>query len=75
MGQTRNISGLLTADKVMESIISTLMIDDMKENMDISQYGNQKGGSIQHYLIKLIHRVLTATDNNTRREYLLYLLL
>ena len=36
--------------------------------MDISQYGNQKNVSIQHYLIKMIHRILTAIDNNTRKE-------
>ena len=44
------------------------MISDMKVKADPSQYGNEKGTSIQHYLIKLIHRVLTALDNNTRRE-------
>ena len=66
--QMRNISGLLNFDKVMEKMISEIMISDMKVKADPSQYGNEKGTSIQHYLIKLIHRVLTALDNNTRRE-------
>ena len=36
--------------------------------MDPSQFGNQKHLSTQHYLIRLLHRVLTATDNNSRGE-------
>ena len=66
--QLRNISGLLTFDKVMEKLITELMISDMERSMDPSQYGNQRGISIQHYLIKMIHRILTVLDNNKRRE-------
>ena len=66
--QIRNISGLLTFDKIMEKLISELIISDMRLNMDPAQYGNQKGISIQHYLINMIHRILTALDNNSRRE-------
>ena len=66
--QMRNISGLLTFDKVMESLISEIMIADMKAKVDPSQYGNEKGTSIQHYLIKMIHRILTVLDKNSRRE-------
>ena len=36
--------------------------------MDLSQYGNQRGISIQHYLIKMVHRILTVFDNNSRRD-------
>ena len=68
LDQIRNISGLLTPDKVMESLISQLMISDMEDKMDPSQYGNQKGVSLQHYLIKMIHRILSAVDNNTKIE-------
>ena len=66
--QMRNISGLLTFDKVMENMISELMISDMKAKTDPSQYGNEKGTSIQHYLIKMVHRILTALDTNSKRE-------
>ena len=52
----------------MEKLISELMVSDMKLKMDPSQYGNQKGISIQHYLIEMIHRILTALDRNSRRE-------
>ena len=66
--QMRNISGLLTFDKVMEKMISELMISDMKTKTDPSQYGNEKGTSIQHYLIKMVHRILTVLDTNSKRE-------
>ena len=64
----RNISGLLTADKILEKLLSELIISDMKHTADSSQFGNQKHTSIQHYLIKMIHEVLTAVDNNAKRE-------
>ena len=40
----------------------------MSEKMDPSQFGNQKGVSIQHYLLKMIHHILTVLDNNSRSE-------
>ena len=40
----------------------------MKPHMDPVQYGNQKGVSIQHYLINMIHRILTALDSNSESE-------
>ena len=49
--EIRNISGLLTFDKIMESLLAELIITDMKPLSDPSQYGNLKGVSIQHYLI------------------------
>jgi hypothetical protein len=48
--------------------IVELMISDMEAKMDPSQYGNQKGILIQHYLVKMIHRILTVLDNNARHE-------
>ena len=60
--QMRNISGLLTFNKVMEKMLSEIMISDMKASTDPSQYGNEKGTSIQHYLIRMIHRIITSTD-------------
>ena len=40
----------------------------MKPNMDPAQYGNQKGVSIQHYLIDMIQRILTVLDNNSKGD-------
>ena len=38
----------------------------MKPGRDSSQYGNEKGLSINHYLIKLIHKTLTILDTNSK---------
>ena len=37
-------------------------------NFDPSQYGNQRGISIQHYLINMVHRILSALDNNQKKQ-------
>ena len=44
------------------------MISDMAVKLDPAQYGNQRGMSIQHYLINMLHRILQAVDKNSRRE-------
>ena len=58
----RSISGLITFNEIQEKLIAELMISDMKAHIDPSQYGNQHGLSTQHYLVKMIHKVLTDTD-------------
>ena len=68
VSQLRNISGLLNFDKILEKFLAEFIIQDMKINLDPSQYGNQKGVSIQHYLINMIHRILTVLDKNERRN-------
>ena len=45
-----------------------MIISDMKAKMDPTQYGNQKQTSIQHYLIKIMNRIVTSVDNNSREE-------
>ena len=70
MDDLRNISGLINLSKVSEKIISKLFISDMKEKLDPSQYGNQTGISIQHYLINFIDRILASTDEGKKRESL-----
>ena len=64
----RNISGLLNCDRIMETLLAELMTSDMEANLDQSQYGNRKGLSINHYLIKMIHRILTVLDNNSKKN-------
>ena len=64
----RNISGLLTFNKVAEQMIAEIMISDIMKNLDPSQYANQKGVSLQHYLIKMINRILTDTDSSSKGE-------
>ena len=64
----RNISGLLSFNKISEQIIAELMISDIMKFLDVSQYANQKGVSLQHYLIKMINQILSDTDNNSKGE-------
>ena len=54
----RKICGLLNLSKILEKVICKYLIADMKDTLDKSQYANQKGLSINHYLIKLVDRVL-----------------
>ena len=61
----RSISGLVTMDKISESLIAKLMVADMKEHIDKAQYGNQKGLSIQHYLVNMIDKILTDVHSNS----------
>ena len=62
----RKITGLMTLNKIMEKIICKMIISDMKPKLDPSQFANQKGLSIQHYLIKMIDQILSSCD--TRGE-------
>ena len=44
------------------------MIKDMQGNRDPSQYGNEKGVSVNHYLIGFIDQILKSVDNNSVYE-------
>jgi hypothetical protein len=66
--QLRNISGLLNFDKIYEKLISQLIVSDMEAKLDPAQFGNQKGVSIQHYLIQMLHRILSVVDNNSKGD-------
>ena len=64
----RKISGLLNSAKIFDKLISEFMISDMAPKRDPARYGNEKHISIQHYLIKMLHRILTAVDVNSQSE-------
>ena len=64
LDQLRPISNLQLCDKIQESIISELVISDMKGKLDPSQYGNQKKTSIQHYLLKIMDQIVKNVDRN-----------
>ena len=70
----RGISGLFTESKIAEHIIAEFMIDDMKANLDTSQYANQKGVSAQHYLVKMVDKILKETDKISRGDTIAVLL-
>ena len=68
MNDLRKIAGLKNFSKVNEQIISKWLISDMSESRDRSQYGNEKGISVNHYPVKMIHEILTCVDRNTENQ-------
>ena len=44
------------------------MLKDMEAKLDQSQFGNRKGVGIQHYLVKLVHRILTVLDTSSKGD-------
>ena len=61
----RKISGLKNLSKIAEHILGEFLISDMDGTRDPSQYGNEKGTSVNHYLINMINEILTSVDRNT----------
>ena len=66
--ELRNISGLITFDKISEQLLAELIIGDMANLLDKSQYANQKDLSLQHYLVKMINKILSDTDGCSKSE-------
>ena len=56
--------------KVTEQLISEYLVADMKAKFDKTQFGNQKKTGVQHYLLKLVHKVLCTLDNHSKGEVL-----
>ena len=68
LNDLRKIAGLKNFSKVTEKILSVWLISDMSDLRDKSQYGNEKAISVNHYLIKIIHEILTSVDKNSSNE-------
>ena len=52
---------------ISEKLISKLMLEDIKGNIDAAQYGNESGVSINHCLIKFVDNVLSNLDHPSSR--------
>ena len=44
------------------------ILADMAVKPDQQDYGNKKGKYIDHLLVKLLHKILTAVDNNPAKD-------
>ena len=55
-------------NSVAEMMIGKIMVSDMADKMDPSQFGNKKGLSIQHYLMNMLHQILMKLDNNQQGD-------
>ena len=64
----RKIAGLKNFSKIAEKILGDFMLSDMAKTRDPSQYGNEKGVSVNHYLINMINEILLCVDKNTANE-------
>ena len=62
----RPISGLLSFAKVADRLMASFISQDMTK--DVKQYGNEKGLSINHYLVKMIHKILQSVDENSQMD-------
>ena len=52
----------------MKALLSETIIEDMVPTLEKSQYGYQKGLSIQHYLVNMVKKILTILDTNNEKE-------
>ena len=55
------ISSLLSLNKVQDMAICDKIAKDMEERQDATQYGNRKRTGTQHYLVRLINKILSET--------------
>ena len=64
----RKNSGLLNFSKIADKVIAELITEEMSEKREKSQYGNQKNLSTQHYLVKMLHKILVSVDRSSQHE-------
>ena len=55
-------------NKIIEKLITKLIVEDMKPTLDPAQYANQSGISIQHYLVNMLDRILASLDVTTKDQ-------
>ena len=70
----RKISGLLNFSKITDKILAQFISEDMQLTRDKSQFGNQKNIGIQHYLVNMLHKILTSLDETTHNKSIAVLL-
>ena len=58
----RPLSLTPTFSKVLEQFVVPLILFDIKPSIDPRQYGNVKGSSTAHYLIRLMYNLLSELD-------------
>jgi hypothetical protein len=62
------ISGTPNFSKILEKIIAEVMLEAVSPTRDPAQYGNSKGVGTQHYLIKMVDRILTVLETKNQHE-------
>ena len=67
----RKIAGTSDFNKVFESIIKDILIEDIYPNFDVKQYGGKKGMGTEHMVVALMDRVQKLLENNNMRSAVL----
>ena len=64
----RKIACLLNLNKILEKMICEHLVEDLKKTLDTSQFANQKGQSMNHYLVMMIDKILRSLDGASKGE-------
>ena len=56
---------MLNFSKITDKILAEFIAKDIESERDKAQYGNQRKVSIQHYLVNMLHKILTSVDDNS----------
>ena len=64
----RKISLTSEFSLIFEGIIKDWIMEDISQNIDKSQFGNQKGTSTEHMIVCMMDKVLQLLDNNNTRS-------
>ena len=64
----RKIAGTKNLSKIFEALLSDSILGDVQPSIDGAQYGNQKGLSTAHYLVKMVNKILTILDTNSNTQ-------
>jgi hypothetical protein len=67
----RKIAGTSDFNKVLESCLKDILMQDIYPNMDPKQYGGKKGMGTEHMVVALMDRVQSLLDNNNTRSAVL----
>ena len=60
----RKISCTSTFSKLFEGILKDWILEDISDNMDIGQFGGEKGTGTEHMIVCLIDRIQQLLDRN-----------
>ena len=67
----RKIAGTSDYNKVLESFLKDIMMEDIHPNIDPKQYGGKKGMGTEHMVVALMDRIQSLLDNNNTRSAVL----
>ena len=64
----RKISMTKNLSKLYEALLADTILEDISPQKDPSQFGNERGLSTTHFLVKMMNKILTILDSNNQKE-------